>query len=144
MKPKSLFVSFIFMLVVALSLTSPAQPQVSYGLSGGDEGTKFPVESLTVDKDTQFKTPTVIKIEGYENGFLVATKGTAVPTHMAMEGGNLDFKFLTQGVNVIWEFVKPGIRFETKEGVYISEKAGATIRFTKGGVQMKGIKKMQK
>jgi hypothetical protein len=144
MMSKHLFVCFVFVVAAILAVMSEAQSQVSYGISGGDEGTKFPVESLTVDKDTQFKAPIVIKIEGYEKGFFVAAKGTSVPTHMTVEGGNLDFKFLTQGVNVVWEFVKPGIRFETKEGAYISEKAGATIRFTKGGVQMKDIKKVQK
>ena len=63
---------------------------------------------------------------------------------MAIEQGKFDFRLLPQGVNVVWDFAKPGIKFETKEGVYISEKAGATIRFTKGGVQMKDIKKLPK
>jgi hypothetical protein len=75
-----------------------------------------------------------IKITAQEKGCLIPTEDSAVPVRMPSR------KFYTHAVNVTWEFVKPGIAFETEGTNYVSEKAGATISFTEAGVKMDGIK----
>lgn len=58
--------------------------------------------------------------------------------------GTVTFRRYAQAVNITWKFAKAGISFEANDGVYVSEKDGATIAFTKTGVVMDGIKKTPK
>jgi hypothetical protein len=46
--------------------------------------------------------------------------------------------------NVVWVFKDKGITFETKTAKYLVERPGATIRFTKNGIVMDGVRKTNK
>ena len=68
-----------------------------------------------------------------------------MPGYMAFDEttGTLVSKKFTQAINVTWRFAKAGIEFTADGIIYIAEKDGATIAFTKDGVRMNGISKRQ-
>lgn len=115
----------------------------------------FPFSPFPLRTDGEMPEPKhVIRIESYdqERKQLVPTPDSAVPlTAPTPLPRTAPFRTnsktvsvpLTHAVNVVWEFVKPGISFETDGVTYVSEKAGATIGFTKDGVEMKGIQKLE-
>ncbi len=111
--------------------------QVTYGVAAET----FPAGSMKVDTDISLRAPIVIKIDKSEGGLLTAAQDSAVPTDMALDkSGKLQMRFLTHAVGVTWLFTKAGLSFVADGKRYTSEKAGATIEFTKSGVKMTAIK----
>lgn len=43
--------------------------------------------------------------------------------------------------NTVWVFRDAGMAFESASGAYVVDKAGATIRFSKEGIQLDGVRK---
>ncbi len=95
-----------------------------------------------------FPNPLVITIVASKDDKrqLVVADESAVPmTEPAPDAtGTVTFRRYAQAVNITWKFAKAGISFETEDGVYVSDKDGATIAFTKKGVVLDGIKKTSK
>lgn len=102
-------------------------------------GTPFVPGQLNVNGELTI--PLKIIIDSFENGHLVPMKDSPVPIYMNVDAysGKLESKMFTHAVNVTWEFVKPGIEFTVAGTLYETEKKGATISFTKNGVNIKGI-----
>ena len=105
------------------------------------QGLPFPISSLRVAGELE--TSCNIKIVDVQNQEFIPTEESLIPVYEAFDPvkGQLRTIFYTQAVNVTWVFAKPGLRFITDGIEYVVEKEGATIAFTKEGVQMEGIAK---
>jgi len=133
--PVTLVLSFIVVVIYAAAT-------FGQGLFYGIASTDFPASPLKVDSATVFTEPITIEIDGFKDGRLVTAPGSIVPTRMRLTSENrLDLAYLTHGVNVTWVFKKRGMIFDADGSKYLVQRAGATIRFTQGGVMMDGIKK---
>ncbi len=102
-------------------------------------GWPFPVKSLKVAGSLQ--QPLTIKVCGYDKDkkLLLVTKDSIVPSGEPSAGKPIEY--FTQAANVVWEFTKAGITFDTDDGVYVVDKEGATISFGKDGVHLDGVTK---
>ena len=91
--------------------------------------------------------PITIKIIGVERcNTLVPTEDSEVPVALSFDPRTAIMKsqWFTARRKCYLEFTKPGISFTVEEVEYVSEKAGAAIRFTVEGVRMDGVKKRSK
>ena len=133
----SITVLVITILLVSVVIIFADSPVALYG------GVLFPPGTIKVDG--ALTSPLKITITGVANGKLVPTEDSMIPVLEQYNPYSGEFKreLYTHAANVTWKFVKKGITFEAEDGTYVTEKDGATIRFTKGGVKMNGVKKVK-
>lgn len=106
------------------------------------QGFPFPPSPLKTDGELPPGTP--IRIESYdkERKELQPASDSWVPV-IEPTSNNNEPTALAHAVNVLWQFTKSGITFEADGATYKTEKADATISFTKDGVKMEGIRKIK-
>jgi len=108
----------------------------------GYKGCPFAIEGeLEPVKNIEMRSKIKIEIDSAIGNVLWISPTSARP--FANTGGQLagGCEMLR---NVAWVFKDKGITFETKTAKYLVEKSGATIRFTKDGVVMDGVRKAGK
>lgn len=108
----------------------------------GYKGCPFAIEGeLEPVKNIEMRTEIKIEIDSAGGNILWVSPASARP-FADMDGQ------LTGGCemlrNTTWVFNNKGIAFETKTTKYSVEKSGATIRFTKDGLSMDGVRKTNK
>ena len=147
----------LFSVFLLVSSTLQASSQESFQIVGGGIvrmadvkrpvmlilGFPFPPPSSLKVEGELVPPPITISIEQYDKNrrIFLPTKDSLVPVS---EPGGGNIKYFTQAINVIWSFTQAGISFETNDAEYISEKDGATINFTKNGVVLNSVKKVEK
>jgi hypothetical protein len=123
------------------------------GLLMEKNGTKIPVmlvkgipfsvpNSLTVEGTSS--RPITINIVDYDKQkrLFVPSDDSLIPRSEPAPDADRPKQdaFCVQAENITWIFAKAGIKFETDDATYVSEKADAKISFTKDGVILEGIK----
>jgi len=106
---------------------------------GGHRGKRVPVsmykgcpivlgDELSVQRGVEIRVETQIVVTDAKAGVLVVDTESLVPFGANNVG------------NVVWVFGKKGMSFSTKTKHYLTEKVGATIRFSKDGITTDGIR----
>jgi hypothetical protein len=89
----------------------------------------------------KMETGWTIKIIGADKDLLLPAKDSGVPLYNSLSPtGVVKSELFTHALNVTWEFTKSGIVFLVDGIQYTSEKDGARIAFTDGGVIVEGFR----
>lgn len=138
---KRVQLSCMVLLIVLISATQGFAQAISlYG------GLSFPPSPLKTSPGQELAAPLIIKIVGTnEKGDLVPAKDSGVPVreNFNARAGKLESELWTHAAGVTWQFTKAGLQFTADDAVYLTEKDGATIAFTKDGLRMEGLTKRQ-
>jgi len=110
-------------------------------------GAPFAFTPLEVDTSVVLPQETIIKIEGCRDNALVPTVDSGVPFWVEHSGGQLTMQPLVRAIGAVWQFERASISFSAIDSfgntiIYVSEKEGATVKFTKEGLVLTNIRKL--
>jgi hypothetical protein len=107
----------------------------------GYRGAAFPIpKEVEVVNNMEMEKNTEIAIKSIENGMFITKNGKTDAVPFIRTNGELDTQPI-MFINVIWIFAEK-MEFSTEKARYEVTRAGATISFTKSGVKLDGVIKI--